>query len=98
MKPLKKIEVIADSVEMTKVIAKLDQMKITGYTLIKGASGRGARGMKDDDGLTGVFSNTYLITVCQESETTEFVESIRPLLKKVGGICLVSDVQWVIHE
>ncbi|MFN0118083.1 MAG: P-II family nitrogen regulator [Elusimicrobiota bacterium] len=97
MKQLKKVEVIADSVEMTKIIDTLEKLKISGYTLFKGVSGRGDRGMKNDDGLTGVFTNTYLIIVCSESESNAFIELVRPLLKRVGGICLVSDVQWVIH-
>jgi hypothetical protein len=27
----------------------------------------------------------------------ELVEAIRPVLKKFGGVCIVSDAKWIVH-
>lgn len=97
MKPIKKIEIVADAVEVKEIVQLLEKFQIKGYTLIKGVAGKGLRGEKNDDGLTGVFQNSYLMVACSEKEANELIEEIRPLLKNVGGICLVSDAQWVIH-
>jgi hypothetical protein len=34
---------------------------------------------------------------CSEAEATRIIEAMRPMLKRFGGVCLVSDAQWVIH-
>jgi hypothetical protein len=35
--------------------------------------------------------------VCSEEQVPPLVEAIRPILKKFGGMCLVTDTHYVIH-
>ena len=34
---------------------------------------------------------------CDAFQTSQVIEAMRPILKRYGGICLVSDAMWVIH-
>ncbi|MEC4982743.1 MAG: hypothetical protein SAK42_01380, partial [Oscillatoria sp. PMC 1076.18] len=96
MQEVKKVEIIVSSLEIEEVLQILDNIKVSGYTVIKNTSGKGDRGVSDDD-LDRVFSNSYILTVCtNEKQLNQLVEIITPLLKKVGGICLVTEANWVL--
>ena len=97
MQPIKRVEIVTDSLEMQEVIEAIEALGITGYTLIRDVLGKGERGTQSGDELTGVFKNSLLLVACTAEQTPGLVEAIRPMLKKRGGICLVSDAQWVVH-
>lgn len=97
MIPVKRIEIIVDGLEMPKVLKVLDAAGVSGYTVIKDATGKGDRGLRDGDDLTGVFANSYVMTACPVEKLDLIVESLRPILKQRGGVCLVSDAQWIVH-
>ena len=40
---------------------------------------------------------TLFIVACSEEELKSITEPLRSLLKKSGGVCLVSDAQWLVH-
>ena len=97
MQPIKRVEIVTDSLEMREVIETIDSLGINGYTLIREVLGKGERGVQSGDELTGVFKNSLLLVACDTNKVPSLVEAIRPILKKRGGICLVSDAQWVVH-
>lgn len=97
MQHVKRLEIITEAREMREVTRVLAQQNVSGYTIVHDVTGRGERGEQFGDELTGVFSNSYLLTTCAPEQLDELVEAIRPLLKKRGGVCLVSDAQWLIH-
>ena len=97
MQPVKRIEIIMDFPELAKIVKILNSLGISGYTVIRDVTGSGDRGLRQGDELTDVFKNSYVMTACPEEKMQEIVEAIRPLLKRFGGICLVSDAEWVIH-
>ena len=97
MEAAKKVEIICDSVEVKNVVAILETAGITGYTTIPDVIGKGERGIRRGDDLTGVFKNSMIIAACQAALIPGVVEAIRPVLKRFGGVCLVSDAQYVIH-
>jgi nitrogen regulatory protein PII len=97
MQPIKRVEIVTDSLEIQEVIETVDLLGINGYTLIREVLGKGERGVQSGDELTGVFKNSLLLVACDTDKVPALVEAIRPILKKRGGICLVSDAQWVMH-
>jgi nitrogen regulatory protein PII len=97
MEAAKKIEIICDSVEIKNVIEILESHGVTGYTIIPDVVGKGERGLRRGDDLSDVFKNSMIITVCKAPQIQELVEAIRPVLKRFGGVCLVSDTNYVIH-
>lgn len=44
MRPVKRIEIIIDSLELRKLLKNLEQVGVSGYTVIQDAAGMGDRG------------------------------------------------------
>lgn len=97
MRPVKRIEIVIDSLELRKLLKNLEQVGVSGYTVIQDAAGMGDRGARAGDQLSDVLKNSYVITACPEEQLQPLIDAIRPLLKRFGGICLVSDAQWIVH-
>lgn len=97
MNPVKRIEIIIDSIGVNELVGALKKQGANGYTIIPDVSGMGDRGPRMGDELTDVFKNTYLIVACPEDQANRLIEAIRPYLKKFGGMCLVSDAMWIKH-
>ena len=97
MQNVKKVEIIVDTFHIDDVLSILEQVKVSGYTVIKNTSGKGDYGIAYSS-LDFEFTNSYIMTVCtDETQLNRLVELITPLLKKFGGICLVTESQWVVH-
>lgn len=97
MQLVKKVEIIIGDLEVDSVLDILNQVKVSGYTVMKNTSGKGDRGVSNDD-LGIVFSNSYIMTVCtNEKQLEELVNTVTPLLRKIGGICLVTEASWALH-
>lgn len=75
----------------------LEQEGVDGYTIMRDVVGWGDRGLQSGDELTDVFKNSYLLTTCAAEDLERIVEAIRPILTRRGGVCLVSDAQWLKH-
>lgn len=97
MRAMKKVEVVIDSIHLNKVLEIFEKAGVSGYTVVRDVLGKGERGTMAGDELTDVFKNSYVFTVCSEEMAQKIAEDIKPLLKKVGGVCLISDVLWVSH-
>ena len=97
MKNLKRIECVVDSVHVDAVVDVLRDAGVDGYTVIRGASGWGDRGARQPDGISGVFENCVVLCACDASVLDSVVEALRPILKRYGGVALVSDTQAVEH-
>ncbi|HIK30850.1 MAG TPA: transcriptional regulator [Oscillatoriales cyanobacterium M59_W2019_021] len=96
MQAVKKVEIIIVDLEIDAVLDILNQVKVSGYTVIKNTSRKGDRGVANDD-LGTVFSNSYIMTVCtNEKQLEQLVDTVTPLLRKIGGICLVTEASWVL--
>lgn len=97
MQEVKKVEIIISTLELDEITDILDSIKVSGYTILKNISGKGDRGDSFND-LGIEFSNSYIMTVCtNEKQLNYLIEELLPLLKKIGGICLITDSQWIIH-
>lgn len=97
MEARKKIEVVIDSYHLDKVLEVFDKNGIGGYTVIKDVLGKGERGLMSGDELTDTFKNSYVFTACDENTAVNVANQLRPILKRYGGVCIVSDVMWVVH-
>ena len=97
MKPVKRIEVITHAMELKDLLQALKKCGVSGYTVISPVTGSGERGEQLGDELTGISNNAYVLTLAEPEGAKEIIETIRAILKRHGGICLVSDAQWVRH-
>lgn len=96
MKSVKKVEVIIESVAAQQVLDLLEKHGFPNYTMLPSAYGKGDRGERLG-GVIGDFNNSYLIIICDAEQVSVLVEMIRPVLKRFGGVTLVSDALWVKH-
>lgn len=96
MKPVKRIEIVIEEIELENVINELDRIGVVGYTIVPRAWGRGERGVRYEN-VQGL-GNVLMTIACDEAQAAKVIEVMRPILKTYGGICLVSEAQWVIHD
>jgi nitrogen regulatory protein PII len=94
---VKRIELVIEAIEKEKVIATLKSININSYTIYHNVGGDGERGTRDELAFGEKFENVTFVIACPEKNLMPIIESLRPILKKYGGMCLVSDAQWVIH-
>ena len=97
VKQVLRVEIVIDASHSSRVIEALRQEGLDGYTLIRGVSGGGERGLQLVDEITGVSNNNYILTTCPAEKLDALKERLRPLLARVGGICLVSEARWLLH-
>ncbi len=97
MEQVKKIEIITNTLEIEKVLRILDKVGVSGYTVIEDVTGKGDRGRVIDDLETEALTNGYVMSICTEDQEHKVVEAIKPILKKYGGVCIVSDAKWIVH-
>lgn len=94
---VKRVEIIVSHSHLEKTLRILDEVQVSGYTVIEDTAGKGDRGISCSD-IGCVFSGSYVMTVCTNDEQlTNLVEKVNPILKKVGGVCLITDAKWVRH-
>ncbi len=97
MTPCKRVEIIIDEPLLRRVLAVLDDVGAPGHTVYRNLTGSGNRGTRRGDELTGVFNNCCVVVACEERMAMELAEALRPVLKRSGGMCLISDALWLRH-
>ncbi len=97
MRDVKRIEIVVEATQEETIRQLIDEAGIDGFTMLHAVAGRGQRGERSSDGLSRAFQNVVFLIAAPEEETSTFVESIRDVLRRTGGICLVSDARWLKH-
>ncbi|WP_419183589.1 P-II family nitrogen regulator [Scytonema hofmannii] len=96
MQEVKKVEIVIDSSYIEDTLTILESVSVSGYTIIKDTSGKDERGLSCPD--IDCFSTSYVMTICtNDKQLDNLVQKITPALKKLGGMCLVTDAKWVNH-
>ena len=95
MKKVHRLEIVIDAPHSDRALKLLASHGLTGYSLFRGVVGSGKRGSQYSDDITGVSNNHYILTTCSPDNLDAVSEALRPLLRRVGGICLVSDALWL---
>lgn len=91
---VKKIEIIANSFELGKILDSLKKSGVHGHAVIRNVAGSGLRDGAEDLDLT-MLDNVYIIAFCMPEQIKEVAENVRPLLNKFGGTCYISDVMEI---
>jgi len=97
MIPVKRLEIVIDAPHGESVTRVLARHGLSGWTLLRGASGEGDRGAREADEVTGISSNHLIVTTCPAERLDALVGDLRVLLERHGGMCLVSDALWIRH-
>ncbi len=97
MRDVKRIEIVVEAAQEQTIRRLIDDAGIDGFTLLHAVAGRGQRGERTGDGLSDAFQNVVFVIATPERQVADFVEAVRPVLERTGGICLVSDARWLKH-
>lgn len=94
---VKRIELVVEAIEKEQVIASLNRINIRSFTIYHHVGGSGERGVRDEGVFGEKFENVTFVIACAENQLTSVIETLRPILKRYGGMCLISDAKWVKH-
>lgn len=97
MQTVKRVEIITGPTEFRLMVGEMEKHGVTGYAVIRNVLGKGDKKVHNWDTLTSEVENLLIVTTIPEHKLSTLVEAIRPILKRFGGSCLVSDAMWVIH-
>lgn len=94
LQPVKKLEIVIHDGEIPAITKVFMKFGVSGYTIVPNVQGRGAGGLSGDD----LHGNSYVMAICKDAEqATSVIDKLEPILKRLGGICVVSDASWIAH-
>lgn len=97
MQDVYKVEIIVSHDYLPKTLELLNSIPVSGYTVIEDTSGKGDRGLSCSDFYCN-FNGNYIMAVCfKEEEMETLLEKVAPIIKKAGGVCVVTPSKWLIH-
>jgi nitrogen regulatory protein PII len=97
MTSLMRVEIIVDVVQLDVVTQIIDDAGVGGYTVIPVALGKGHRGIRAGDQIADVMKNVMVLVACSEDQSKLIALKLKSLLKRFGGLCLISPTQSVDH-
>lgn len=98
MRDVKRVEIIIDKPHEYKVRDLLHNLGVSGWTVFEPVAGHGDRGDRNGGELSDATVNHYLLTTCDESKVALLAEKLEPLLRKYGGLCLISDAKLIRND
>ncbi len=97
--PKKRIEIMVETPLMGRVIDILDDLGVSGYTVMPAIAGRGQDGPWHRDGQVGrVGSVVQILCIVDESKEHDVLDPLFRLVSRQIGIVTVSDVRVVRAE
>jgi len=97
LKPMKRLEIVVDTLHLTRAIDLLRDAGVCGYTVLPNVAGYGDRGDQRADDVSGVSTNAYILVAVPREQAERILAAVRPMLQSYGGICLISDCDWLEH-
>lgn len=91
MDSVKRVEIIAHSVELSKILDGLDKAGVAGYSVIRDVAGKSTRDHVSRDSSMTALDNIYVLAFCSPDQVSAVAQNIRPVLNKFGGSCFISD-------
>lgn len=97
--PKKRIDIMVEAPLMQRVLGLLDQLGVSGYTVLPVLAGRGKDGAWHRDGVVGRAGALVMIfCILDESRVDDVLEPLFKLVSRQIGIVTVSDVQVIRHQ
>ncbi len=97
--PKKRIDIMVEAPLMGRVLRLLDELGVSGYTVLPALAGRGQDGAWHRDGLAGRAGMVVMIfCILDESRVDAVLEPLFNVVSRQIGIVSVSDVQVIRPE
>ena len=98
MHPVKRVEIIIDKPHVPEVRRALERIGVPGLTVFEAVSGFGQRGERAGGELTDAQVNHCVLTTCDADQIDRLACAIEPILRRLGGLCLISDAVVIRDE
>lgn len=93
---MKKLEIIIESVERRKVCRLLEQLNVSGYTIIDNVLGRGSQFTRSGSELSDIMKNSLIIVVEKEEVINKIITVLKDeVLNYYSGKLFLSDVEII---
>lgn len=93
---MKKLEIIIEAVERKKVCRLLDELNVSGYTIIDDVFGKGSHITRSGSELSNIMKNSLIIIVEKEDVINKIIEVIKKeVLVFYSGRLFLSDVELI---
>ena len=95
----KRIEIMVEAPLMKRVLDLLDELGVTGYTVIAALAGRGKDGTWHRDGLVGrAGAVVQIFCIVDETRVDAVVEPLFKMVSRQIGIVTISDIQVIRRD
>jgi nitrogen regulatory protein PII len=91
MLEVKRIEIIADYVELGKILQGLEKAGIENCTVIRDVARTSTKTDGNHTLAMTMLDNVYIIAFCPSEKIALAADAIRSILNKYGGSCFISD-------
>ena len=96
--PKRKIEMVVEEAVLPRILQAIEETGAHGYTVLPQAIGRGNRGKRTGDPVSGVSGNVMVIVVASGEIAERVVSACHVLLEHYAGVVWTSDVQVLRDE
>ena len=93
----KRIEILADQAQVKRVTAVIDEVGITGWTVLPVTSGRGRDGRWREERVMGTDKN-LVVTIASLENASALAEKLAPILSSHGLLLTMWDVEVIRGE
>lgn len=93
--PMKRLEIVIGIEQLEELMTLLGKSGVKGYTVIKNAGGYGSRGARNPHDVLMEQENVVVVLACKDDQAQIVVGQLRPVMKRLGGMCLISECLWV---
>ncbi|KLI63841.1 P-II family nitrogen regulator [Aurantiacibacter marinus] len=93
----KRIEVLVDQAQTKRVTAAIDEVGITGWTVLPVSSGKGRDGRWREERVMGTDKN-LVVTIASQENAQQLAESLAPILTSHGLLLTMWDVEVIRGE
>ena len=92
----KRIAIVIEQPALNRVLDRLDQLSVTGYTVYPVIAGRGREGSWRSDGLVSDAGRMVSVEcICDPSKVEAIVEPIFRIVARQVGIITISDCEVI---
>ncbi len=91
----KRIEILVDTPLVPRIIGLIKDVDISGWSVIKIASGGGRDGRWDHDEVTGAAAKSIVLMIANEEKAGLLADKVAPYLESHGILITIGNVEVV---
>ena len=93
----KRIEILADQAQVKRVTSIIDEVGITGWTVLPVTSGKGREGRWREERVMGTDKN-LVVTIASQENANALAEALAPILTSHGFLLTMWEVEVIRGE